>query len=130
MQTFHVQVWQAKVPDFLARHLDFFPATNVYGHVADLAVQGNDVRAALTQAFRLTQHGLDDFYPDWTQGPDVTLLHDRAARSTSVGDVLVIEGAAYGVLDAGFRPLLKKGREARPRNVPGKPDKSSRQGAQ
>ncbi|MFC3860637.1 hypothetical protein ACFOPQ_07665 [Deinococcus antarcticus] len=113
MQTFHVQVWQAKVPDFLARHLDFFPACNVYAHVADLAVRAGSIELALAGTFRFTQHGVDEACPDWTQGPEVTLLHDASARSTSVGDVLVIEGVAYGVLDAGFRPLVKKGRQQR-----------------
>lgn len=108
MKPFHIQVWQAIVPDFLARHVDFFPACNVYRHVADLMVLAPTADLALEGAFRCSQHGLHPAVPEWTQAPEVTLLHDATARSTSVGDVLVLDGVAYGVMDAGFKTIGEK----------------------
>lgn len=107
MKPFHLQLWQAQVPDFFAERVQHFPNGN-HRHVADIQVLAPDLTMALEGAFRLTQHGLHRDVPDWTQANEITFLHHQDARSTSVGDVFVAEGQAFGVLDAGFLPLSRK----------------------
>lgn len=106
MKPFHIQIWQAQMPDFFAERLPRFPDGN-HQHVADVQVIAPDLTMALEGAFRLTQHGLHRDLPNWTQGRELTFLHHKEARSTSVGDVFVVDGQAFGVLNVGFSPLAR-----------------------
>lgn len=56
----------------------------------------------LDEAYRLTNH-IDD---DWTKNPDVTYVNVGPARSSSVGDILVRDGAYYLVEPWGFSIVL------------------------
>jgi len=73
--------------------------------VARLELASKDVYSALDIAYRLTQNL--DF--SWCNSKHLT-VHDRAkqgCRSTSVGDVLSIDGREYLVCVSGFSEIKK-----------------------
>lgn len=105
MTTYHLQIWLARTPDFFAERLSTFPNARQFRHVADLKIDADSEDLALEKAFTLTQHGYQKAAPNWQDGPAVTFVHDREARSLSVGDVVVLNGQAHGVLGMGFRTL-------------------------
>ena len=79
-----------------------------YDHAATLDVEPEDTALATLEAvFDLTQHGRGD----WTAGDAVTWVAGLGAevRSSYVGDVIVLEGAAsqavYEIGFAGFRQI-------------------------
>lgn len=93
-----IQVWQANNPTFgfaalLQRAEPGFPRD--FTHVADLDTDNLD------DAFGLSQH-IDR---NWLEGQRVLRFHTVHARSTSVGDVLVLAGKAYVCENFGWREL-------------------------
>lgn len=72
-------------------------AGGCYVHVADIDSADPEF------AFRHTQH-IDE---DWTENPpgEITVVQGAKARSTSVGDIVEIEGTYMLVAGVGFRTL-------------------------
>lgn len=54
--------------------------------------------SSLGDVFRITNH-IDS---DWTRNPEVVKLYAEQVRSTSVGDVVVLEGKAHRCLMCGW----------------------------
>lgn len=54
------------------------------------------------QAFSLTNH-IDDA---WTKNPQVTVMGDGRWRSTSVGDLMRVDGEMHVVSSFGFTPVI------------------------
>lgn len=64
-------------------------------------VQGDD----LERAFSATNH-IDR---DWSENPDVAVKTDASRRSTSVGDLVVRDGASFVVDKFGFSEIQRLG---------------------
>lgn len=65
-----------------------------YKHVADVAVDADDIGPALEEAFALTQNVMRSWTENaaavrWLSGPNL--------RSSSVGDIFVVDGIRYAV---------------------------------
>ena len=95
-----VGVHHRRVPDFLAERIGDFPG-DAFREVADVEVDGEETLVVLDAAYRLTQNHARP----WTFGEQVRLHAAADARSTSVGDVLMLGDRAYAVLPTGFKRL-------------------------
>lgn len=71
-----------------------------YTYVADVVVEPAETTAMLDVAYERT-NSIDDH---WSKNEGVT-MHVQHARSTSVADVIVIDGAAHVVCGVGFLPV-------------------------
>lgn len=101
-------VYHAKTPSFLGfrtgQKVSLFDLHNLFEAVATIEMPEVADVDALEDAFRLTNH-IDD---PWWENEGVTLT--KESRSTSVGDVIVVERgdtseAIYGVSPVGFSTL-------------------------
>ena len=79
---------------------------NLFGIVEDPDACRNIEKVAevnsnsLSEAFRLTNH----IESDWTQNPGVEAVPGRH-RSTSVGDVMIVDGNRFIVTSNGFQQV-------------------------
>lgn len=71
-----------------------------YERSATVDVQTADHREALERALRLMRHK-----PSTADSGAVVELHRDSVRRSSIGDVLVVGGAAYEVQDGGFERI-------------------------
>lgn len=70
-----------------------------YTHVADVkVVDWIESAQRLEDAFMLTNH----VFRPWAENPCVTVKKLTAARSTSVGDLMAMNGVVYQVMPTGF----------------------------
>lgn len=101
-----IQIWHHPEGDVLDLDPRPFPGAH-WRHVMDLTVEALDTTGQLARAFELSNHTMDEDEPvtRWTQRPQVTCLHGKDARSTSVGDVLVVGAQAWHVEPVSFRLL-------------------------
>ena len=80
----------------------FFYSNAEYSTVVDLEL-GGSLSSILEQAFRLT-NSVDQ---DWFENPDILVDENiaKGCRSTSIGDIIIVEHDAYVVIGAGFKYL-------------------------
>lgn len=71
-----------------------------YERSATVDVEAADPRDALERALRLMRHK-----PSTKDSGATLKLHRGTVRRSSIGDVLVVEGAAYEVQDGGFERI-------------------------
>jgi hypothetical protein len=71
-----------------------------YEHAATVDVRTADRRDALRRALRMMRHK-----PSMADSGAVVKLHRDPVRRSSIGDVLVVDGAAYEVQDGGFERI-------------------------
>ncbi|ABC44100.1 MULTISPECIES: hypothetical protein [Salinibacter] len=71
-----------------------------YERSATVEVETPDRRDALRRTFRLMRHK-----PSTTDSGAVVKLYRDSVRRSSIGDVLVVDGAAYEVQDGGFERI-------------------------
>ncbi len=82
-------------------------AENIHSYVdvAKLALNSNTHEDRKNDAFRITQNGMDSQYNSWIDLADAyegnTTYTDKA-RSTSVGDIVVVDDSRYVVDNCGF----------------------------
>lgn len=74
------------------------------GHYKAVAILG-DEQHGLEDAFRLTNH----IETAWTENPEVSVLGGHHQRSTSVGDIVELDGVLHLVAGVGF---VEIGRDA------------------
>lgn len=74
-----------------------------YRPVARVKVEGTNRNALLEEVYRLTNH-IDR---DYGENPEVEMLVEGGARSTSVGDMLVSRMGVYRVADVGYETVLE-----------------------
>ena len=71
-----------------------------YERVATIDVQTDDRHDALGRALRVMRHE-----PSTADSGAVVKLYPDSVRRSSIGDVLVVEGAAFEVQDGGFERI-------------------------
>ncbi|MEF8797288.1 MAG: hypothetical protein V5A48_12595 [Salinivenus sp.] len=71
-----------------------------YEHAATVDVRTTDRRDALRRALRVMRHK-----PSTADSGAVVKLHRDSVRRSSIGDVFVVDGAAYEVQDGGFERI-------------------------
>jgi hypothetical protein len=71
-----------------------------YEHVATIDVQTADRHDALERALRVMRHE-----PSPADSGAVVKLYLDSVRRSSIGDVLVVDGAAFEVQDGGFEQI-------------------------
>jgi hypothetical protein len=93
-------VFHVKEPDFGTKTPQpSFP--EAFEEIAKVEVEGGSVEARLECAFRLTNH-IDH---DWRLNQGITMVKKGPVRSTSVGDVVSLNGVAYRVAAFGFNRI-------------------------
>lgn len=87
MKNFVVQVHHDREPTFGFGDVPAPPWPDRYDRVATVRVQAHDHEDAAERAFGLSQH----IERDWRDNPQVVAKGPGRVRSTSVGDVVVVQ---------------------------------------
>ena len=76
-----------------------------YVDVAKLNLNSNTHDDRKNDAYRMTQNGIDPEYNSWVDLADAyegNLTYVERARSTSIGDIIVVDNSKYVVDNCGF----------------------------
>jgi len=90
-----------------------------YRHVADVLVDadGGGVQKALEELWVMTQH-LDAPWPRQVEGHLITLHVDgRTVRSTSMGDIVEVDGRYYEAVSLGWKDITDESRPSWPASL-------------
>ncbi len=78
---------------------------HLFVDVAKLNLNSNTHQDRQNDAFRITQNGMDSEYSSWIDLADAyegNITYTTKARSTSVGDIIEVDGSRYVVDNCGF----------------------------
>ena len=76
-----------------------------YEKVASLWLNSRTLQDAKDDAYKITQHGYDEEYPDWVtlaKSYEDNIVYKDQVRSTSIGDIIEINDSKYLVDTVGF----------------------------
>ena len=100
-----IQIFHAKEPNFGFGSIRPFPVwPDGFTHVADLELPFQDVMIALETAYQLTNHIDSPWHK--SELPNINCLVDKP-RSTSVGDMAVVNGVRYLCDSCGWLTMEK-----------------------